>query len=91
MKARSRFLADEDRLRLADGPTARGSLLVDGRGAGTWRLDEDRKAGTAVVEVYVLRPLAAADLEDVEAEGARLVAFLAPKAVTTDVRVTTAS
>jgi len=88
---RSRFLADEDRLRLADGPTARGSLLVDGRGAGTWRLDEDRKAGTAVVEVYVLRPLAAADLEDVEAEGARLVAFLAPKAATTDVRVTTAS
>jgi hypothetical protein len=39
----------------------------------------------------VLRPLAAADLEDVEAEGARLVAFLAPKAATTDVRVTTAS
>ena len=66
-------------------------LLVDGRGVGTWRLDEDRQAGSAVVEVYVLRRLAAADREDVEAEGARLVAFLAPDAATTDVRVTTAT
>ena len=57
---------------------------------GTWRLDEDRKAGSAVIEAYVLRPLAAADGAEVEAEGARLVAFLAPKAATTDVQVTTA-
>lgn len=88
---RSRFFTDDDRRALSAGPTARGSLLVDGRGVGTWRLDEDRKAGSAVVEVYVLRRLAAADREDVEAEGARLVAFLAPDAATTDVRVTTAT
>jgi hypothetical protein len=88
---RGRFVSDDDRLRLSAGPTARGSLLVGGLVVGTWRLDEDRPAGTAAVEAYVLRPLAAADAEEVEAEGARLVSFLAPTAATTDVRVTTAS
>lgn len=88
---RGRFLSDDDRRALSAGPTARGSLLVDGRCVGTWRLDEDRKAGSAAVEVYVLRRLAAADRDEVEAEGARLVGFLAPKAASTDVRVTTAS
>jgi DNA glycosylase AlkZ-like len=87
---RSRFLSDDDRKALAAGPSARGSLLVGGNCVGTWRLDEDRKAGTAVVEAYVLRALSPGDAEEVEDEGTRLLAFLAPKAASTDLRVTVA-
>lgn len=90
---RSRFFSEDDRKRLAAGPTARGSLLVDGRGAGTWRLDEDAKARTAALEVYLLPGLAAGDVDDVEAEGEALLAFLAAGLAPDDrkVRVTVAA
>jgi hypothetical protein len=88
---RGRFLTDDERRRLSAGPTAWGTLLVDGRCVGTWRLDEDRKAGRAVIEVYVLDRLAPSDAEEVEAEGARLVAFLGEGAEHRDLRVTVAA
>jgi hypothetical protein len=87
---RSRFLSDDDRKRLSAGPPAKGSLLVDGRGAGTWRLVEDAKAAAATLEVYALPGLSAGDADDVEAEGHRLVRFLSPAADAFDVRVTVA-
>jgi hypothetical protein len=53
-----------------------GSFLVDGLGSGLWRI-EDRD-GPPRMELEVVRPLRAADRDEVVAEGERLLAFLRP-------------
>jgi uncharacterized protein (DUF3820 family) len=88
---RTRFLSDDDRRRLGAGPPARGSLLVDGRCVGTWRLVRDRRQERATVDAYVLGPLPPAAAEEVEVEAGRLLGLLAPDADATDVRLTSAA
>ncbi len=63
---------------------ARGSVLVDGFVGAGWRVE--RHAGRASLLIMPARPLAPADREAVEAEGERLLAFLASEAGDRDVR-----
>jgi hypothetical protein len=75
------LLSHDDRSRMADpayrgGPWWHGSLLVDGFLAGTWR--PERRPGGMTLRIGLYRPLTDAELTDVEAEAARLVAFLVP-------------
>jgi hypothetical protein len=75
------LLSHDDRSRMADpayrgGPWWHGSLLVDGFLAGTWR--PERRPGGMTVRIGLYRPLTDAELTDVQAEGARLTAFLLP-------------
>lgn len=53
-----------------------GSVLVDGLVRATWALR--RAGGTATLEVHRSTPLTAGEADDVEAEGRRLLAFVAP-------------
>ncbi|MFI2302702.1 winged helix DNA-binding domain-containing protein [Actinacidiphila glaucinigra] len=82
---RSRILAREHvrRVMTANG-IVRGTVLVDGFVAGTWRTD--RAQGSAVVEVAPFAPLASADRDALEAEGRRLLAASDPEAGHHDVR-----
>ncbi len=66
---RSRIIAAADRERVF----TRGALLVDGFVAGSWSLERRR-----ALVVQPFDRLARADAAAVEAEGARLAAFLAP-------------
>ena len=75
------LLSHDDRSRMADpayrgGPWWHGSLLVDGFLAGTWR--PERRPGGMTLRIGLYRPLTDPELTDVQAEAARLVAFLVP-------------
>lgn len=81
-----RFVAKSDRpkvylsaLRIA------ATVLVDGRVAGTWRLD--RKKSAAVLTIVPFAPLPARAKEDALAEADALLRFVEPDAATRDVRV----
>lgn len=75
------FLSHHDRSRiLADGLMIdelawKGGILIDGFVGGAWRIRRERKAATMTVTLYV--PITGEQRGDVEAEGARLLAFLA--------------
>jgi hypothetical protein len=56
----------------------RGTILVDGFVAGTWRFA--RAKGTAAAEVTHFAPLAAGDREALTADGLRLLATTDPDA-----------
>lgn len=74
---RSRIISDEHRKRLGTpNEFGRHIYLVDGFVAGTWDVEETKTAATLVIKPLV--PLSPADRRDVEDEGARLLAFLAP-------------
>jgi hypothetical protein len=73
---RTRFVDDALRRKIADEGLAVGSLLVDGTAGATWTTRIDRDAAALVIRPRV-------DLSDdsriaVEAEGALLLAWLAP-------------
>ncbi|MGK5677709.1 winged helix DNA-binding domain-containing protein [Actinoplanes sp. URMC 104] len=81
------LLSHDDRTRVVDVDyTAQGfghdlpeqprSLLVDGFVAATWKPVIDKQR--AVLTIRPFRPLTSAERADVEAEGAALLAFLAP-------------
>jgi hypothetical protein len=75
------LLSHDDRSRLSDGSYHgqrwwHGSLLVDGFLTGTWR--PERRPGGITLRIGLYRPLTDVELTDVEAEAARLVAFLGP-------------
>ncbi|MGH2605668.1 MAG: DNA glycosylase AlkZ-like family protein, partial [Anaerolineales bacterium] len=52
-------------------------IMVDGYVRGTWRLDRPA-AGDARMRMRVFEPMTSGEVEDVEAEAARLAAFLGP-------------
>jgi len=75
------LLSHDDRSRMADpayrgGPWWHGSLLVDGFLAGTWR--PERRPGGMTLRIGLYRLLTDDELTEVQAEAARLVAFLVP-------------
>ena len=74
------LLSHDDRSRVTEPayrgrPWMRGSVLVDGFVAATWRLDTERGLTTLLIGAY--RDLDEAELADVEAEATRLLEFLA--------------
>ena len=56
----------------------KGTVLVDGQGLGGWRLDRDRVTSTATMAIQTIAVVDRATLDEVEAEAARLAAFMAP-------------
>ena len=68
----------------ADGPMP-SILLVDGFTAGSWRLSRRREAATLTVQPFA--PLPAATRDEVVAEGARLLTFLAPAVTGAEVQI----
>lgn len=84
------LLSHDDRSRVLDrkfggGDWLRGSVLVDGFVAGTWRMDAD--GGEAVLTVHPFTTLPPSDHADVEDEAARLSEFLADDAERREVRI----
>lgn len=75
---RTRVIPDEHRDRQV-GLVGRPTLLVDGTVAGFWQVDD----GTLEIEQFA--PIAKADRDEVEAEGERLLEFMAPDAPKRDV------
>jgi hypothetical protein len=74
------LLSHDDRSRVTEPayrgrPWMRGSVLVDGFVAATWRADT--KEGAATLRIGAYRDLSEPELSEVEAEATRLLAFLA--------------
>jgi hypothetical protein len=70
---RRRVIAMEHRERVFSRGSSRGSLLVDGFVAGTWRIARERAAANLAVEPF--RRLSKDEAATVAAEGADLLAF----------------
>jgi hypothetical protein len=82
---RSRVVDDDVRRRvIGEGAIGLGSVLVDGFGAGTWRVERAR--GSARLRVRLLAPVSRGDRAAVIAEGRALLAFTDPEAIDRDVR-----
>jgi winged helix DNA-binding protein len=74
---RSRVIRDAFRQRLlSNGNQTFGTVLVDGFVAATWKLL--RGKGPATLQIRPLEPLGRTELAAAEAEGMRLLIFLAP-------------
>ena len=75
---RSRFVREEhrDEIGLAFD-RGQGSFLADGIVRGAWRLDRDATSGDAVLTVRAVGVLSPREQGAIEAEGARLLGFLA--------------
>jgi hypothetical protein len=85
---RSRFVSDEDRRRWSSVPTKlEGSVLYDGTAAGPWRIERNRAAGKAILEVTHLRNLTRGATAEIEAEGHRFLAFYVAEFPDRDVRL----
>jgi len=85
---RRRFGVKADVQRLwapALGP--QGSVLHDGTLQGTWNLGRDRRSGSATLTVNHLGRLPTATGDEIEAEGRRVLGFLAPEATDHEVRL----
>ena len=83
---RARVVADEHRRWLmSTNGVGRGTFLVDGFVAGTWKIESTK--ATATLHVDPLAPLAAPDREALAEEGGRLLTFAAPDAPTHDSRI----
>jgi hypothetical protein len=91
------LLAHADRSRIVDDVHRRrvleldmisfGSVLVDGFGVAIWRVERDRGSGSVVLDVALLEAVARPALDEVTAEGERLLAFLEPDAAVRSVRI----
>lgn len=80
-RKRERILdADVPKAAIWTGNGARPVVLVDGFVRASWRLDVDRKRTAATLTVTPLVRTTKAQLADIEAEGAALLAFHAPGA-----------
>lgn len=75
---RTRVISDQFRTRVMTRNGMRATFLVDGQVAGAWKLH--RAKGRATLDIDPFRPLRAGERSEVEAEGARLLAFAAPDA-----------
>jgi hypothetical protein len=83
------LLSHADRSRInpvqdMSGLFRKGTVLVDGFVAGTWKLERDGNAATLAVSPWERWPKT--DREEVAAEGERLVAFAAPAGQATSLR-----
>jgi hypothetical protein len=80
-KKRERILdPDVPKAAIWTGNGARPVVLIDGFVRARWRLDTDRKRTSAVLTVTPLVRTTKAQLAEIEAEGAALLAFQAPGA-----------
>lgn len=85
------FLSHDDRSRIVGDHVAghemgwKGSVLVDGFGAGAWRVRRARKVATMTLELF--GPISPAQRVAVETEAARLIDFVAADADRRDVQV----
>jgi winged helix DNA-binding protein len=79
---RTRIIPAGRRIPLPPGDgAARGTILVDGRLAGEWRIERSRDRSTAKLVVEPFVALAPAERTATEAEGLELLAFVAPGSV----------
>ncbi|MGQ0678301.1 MAG: winged helix DNA-binding domain-containing protein [Actinomycetota bacterium] len=84
-KRRSRVIAEAHRPRVfLPGLRVRSTFLVDGFVAGAWRVDLAGKHPALVLEPF--EPISAPVRTDLEEEGQRLLSFLAPQALGSEVR-----
>ena len=74
---RSRVGDDTDRVRMSRSTIGWQPVLIDGFIRGAWKITTQRRA--AVLRIEPTRTLSKADAAAVEAEGAALLAFMAPK------------
>lgn len=82
---RTRVISDEHRRRVFTvNGIVKGTVLVDGFVAGSWRLDQPRTGAVLTVEPFA--PLSTADREALESEGAELLRFAAGPAADHDLR-----
>jgi Winged helix DNA-binding domain len=78
------FLSHDDRSRILVGGVKvedliwKGGVLIDGYVGAAWRIRRDKKDATMTVTTYV--PVTAEQRAEIEAEGARLLAFVTPDA-----------
>lgn len=85
------FLSHDDRSRiLSDGVSVpelawRGGILVDGFVAAAWRIERERRRAT--MTVTLAQPASASQRNDIEAEGQRLLEFVAADADPRQVRL----
>ncbi len=83
---RSRFMADEHRGRLVTkNLQVRATFWVEGRVAGTWKVERKKKAAVLVLEPFV--PLAKQTLAALESEGLALLRFVEEDAEHSSVEV----
>ncbi|HET9317437.1 MAG TPA: winged helix DNA-binding domain-containing protein [Vicinamibacteria bacterium] len=81
-----RFVAKADRSKVyLSALRIAATVLVDGRVAGTWRIDRTKSA--AVLTIVPFTPLPARAKQDALAEAEALLRFVEPDASTRDVRV----
>lgn len=84
---RTRVIADEYRSRVfLPGLRVRSTFLVDGFVAGVWKVEKAQSSTTLLLEPFALMP--EAQRRSLEAEGERLVRFIAPHSSTHNVRFT---
>ncbi|MHB1224134.1 MAG: winged helix DNA-binding domain-containing protein [Gemmatimonadaceae bacterium] len=84
---RSRMIADAHRRHVFTmNGIIRGTVLVDGFVAGTWRVAHER--GVATLSVRTFAPLDARDRDAVAGEGAAMLAFVAADAARREVELT---
>jgi hypothetical protein len=80
------FLSHDDRSRILVGGVKvedliwKGGVLIDGYVGAAWRIQRDKKAATMTVTAYV--PVTREQRAEIEAEGGRLLLFLAADAGT---------
>jgi hypothetical protein len=85
------FLSHEDRSRILSDAVSvpdlawRGGVLVDGFVAAAWRMDRDRQRAT--MTVTLARPATGEQSAEIEAEGERLMAFVAAEVGTRDIHL----
>ena len=83
---RSRIISEDHRKRIfTPNALIPGTFLINGVVAGTWKLTATKK--TALLELTRFGKVSKRDLAALEAEGARLLAFAAPQAATTEIRL----
>ena len=83
---RSRYVSEKHRGHLSAGSrTVHGSVLYDGFGCGTWRVEDDRASGRATLIVDHVGRLTKKATAALAAEGRRLMRLIAADATTHEV------
>ncbi|MEU8385151.1 winged helix DNA-binding domain-containing protein [Streptosporangium sp. NPDC048865] len=88
-RTRTRITDEEHRGRIFTvNGIIKATVLVDGFVRGMWKVTRSR--GEAVLEVELFAPVSAGERAELEAEGARVLGFVAPAATSRDIRLTEA-